>query len=104
MDETRHTTSAPLAASRSSVMTTGIIRLSRAALPAALAHRLVIFGLAVSAAARLLAAAVDLVHGRPRAPFSFVARQAAFFVAFFDVLGLPLLLVGVLALVAAWHT
>jgi hypothetical protein len=70
---------------------------------AALAHRLVVFGLAVTAAAGLLAAAVDLVDGCPGAPFSFVGGEAAFLVAFLDMLSLAFLVVGVFALVAARH-
>ena len=70
---------------------------------AALAHRLVILGLAVSAAAGLLPAVVDLVHRRPRAALGFVVRKPACFVALFDVLGLALLLVRVFALVSLRH-
>src|SRR5262249_34869215 len=69
-----------------------------AALLSAAPHRLVVLGLAVSAAARLLAAAVDGVDGRPGAPLRLVLRDPALLVALLDVLGLALLLVRVLAL------
>src|SRR5207249_11168197 len=71
--------------------------------PSAFTHGLVVFRLAVSAAAGLLAAAVNLVHGRPRAPLGLAFGHAALLVPFFDVLRLTLFLLGVLLLAAAWH-
>ena len=51
----------------------------------------------------LLAAAVFLVHRRPSAPFRLTSRDTTLLVAFLDVFGFPLLLVGVRRLVALWH-
>src|SRR5690348_13010944 len=64
-------------------------------IPSALAHRLMILRLAVPAAAGFFAAAVNLVHRRPRAPLRFALGDAALLVSFFDVFGLTLLFVGV---------
>src|SRR6266540_914372 len=77
--------------------------LARSPLAAPLAHRLVILGFPVAAAARFLAAVVDLVHGRPGAPLRLVFWQASLFVAFLDVFRLTFLLAGVVAFVSAWH-
>jgi hypothetical protein len=49
----------------------------------------------VAAPAGLLAAAVHGVDGSPGAPLGLFFGQSASFVAFLDVLGLTLLLVGV---------
>src|SRR5258706_1132573 len=76
---------------------------SAVAVTAAFPHRFMIFRFAVSAAAGLLAAVVDLVDCRPRAPLRFVFRNAVLDVPFFDMLGLPLLFIRVLALVALRH-
>src|SRR5436190_21561041 len=57
----------------------------------------------MSTAARLLSAAVDLVHRRPCAPLGLALGQPALLVPFFDVLRLTLLFVGVLLLASAWH-
>src|SRR5439155_7742229 len=46
---------------------------------------------------------MHLVHRRPRAPFGFGLGHAALLIALLDVLGLPLLLVGVLLFGTAWH-
>src|ERR1051326_5056632 len=73
------------------------------AVAAALPHGLVIFRLAVTTAAALLAAAVDFVHGRPRATFCFALGNAAFLVALLDVALLTLFFVRVLALVPSRH-
>jgi hypothetical protein len=59
-----------------------------------------IFGLA-STRARLFAAARFLVDGRPCATFRFLFEHPTVFIAFFDMLGLTLLLVGVAGLGAA---
>src|SRR5690606_1154958 len=56
-----------------------------------------------AARARLVAAAALLVDGRPRAGLGGFLRSSAFLVAFGDVLGLALLLVGVLVLVSSGH-
>jgi hypothetical protein len=61
----------------------------------------VIFRLAVAAAARLFAAAMDFVDRRPRTPLCLVLGDAALFVSFFDVLGLTLFFLGVFGLVAS---
>src|SRR5690606_18831776 len=53
--------------------------------------------------ARLVAAARFLVHRRPGVALSLLFRRAALLVAFGDMLGLALLLVGVLVIVSAWH-
>jgi hypothetical protein len=63
----------------------------------------VVLGLAISAASRFLAAAVNLVDCRPGAAFRLAFRQTAFTVALFDVLSLTLLLVGVFVLVTLRH-
>jgi hypothetical protein len=57
------------------------------------------------AAARtaLVAAAGLAVDRRPRAPFGFLLADAALLVAFLDVLGLALLLVGVSRFVSTRH-
>src|SRR5678816_3553510 len=70
---------------------------------AALPHWLVILRFPISSTTGLLAATVDLVHGRPGAPLCFVLRYAAVFVALLNVLGLPLFLVCVFGFVPAWH-
>jgi hypothetical protein len=62
-----------------------------------------VFGLAVSAAARLFAAFVNLVDGRPGAAFRLVLGHAAALVTFLDVFGLPFLLFGILRFVASGH-
>src|SRR5690606_5884684 len=67
--------------------------LARPALPAALARRGMAFLLA-AARARFLAAARFLVHRRPGAAFGLLVARPAFFIAFLDMLGLALLLVG----------
>jgi hypothetical protein len=77
--------------------------LSPAAFFAALSHWLVVFGLAVTAPAGLLAAAMNGVNGCPGAPFSLVFGYAAFFVSFLNVLSLPLLLVRVFVFVTSRH-
>src|SRR5262245_12259162 len=46
---------------------------------------------------------MDGIHGRPRPTFSLTFRKPPLPIALLDVLGLPLLLVGVLALVTTWH-
>jgi len=61
-----------------------------------------LFTLAAAGAA-FLAAAGHLVDGGPGAPLGLVFWDAALFVAFLDVLGLALLLVGVARFVAAGH-
>jgi hypothetical protein len=53
----------------------------------------ILLGAATRAA--LLPAVGFLVHGRPGAPFGFLLRNPAVLIAFFDMLGLPLLLVRV---------
>src|SRR6266404_4154248 len=78
-------------------------RSARAAFTSALSHRLMIFWLAVAAAARLFTTLVDFVDGRPCAPFSFVLRYAALFITLFDMIRLPLLFTCVLLFVALWH-
>src|SRR5690606_19815496 len=50
-----------------------------------------------------LAAAGFLVHRGPGAALRFLAADAAILVAFFDMFGLALLLVGIAALVASRH-
>src|SRR5437762_13620779 len=75
----------------------------RAALLAALVGRRVAGVLAAARAAGLLAAAVVLVDRRPGPPLGLLLGDAALFVAFGDVVGLALLLVGVLRLVALGH-
>ena len=62
-----------------------------------------IFGFAVSTAARLLASAVHFVDRRPRPALGFAGRHSTLFVSFFNVFGLTLFLVGVFGLVAPWH-
>src|SRR5687768_16732948 len=59
-------------------------------------------GLAAARAGQI-AAARFLVDGRPGAPFGVRLGNALLLIAFLDVLGLALLLVGVGALVAAGH-
>jgi hypothetical protein len=66
-------------------------------------HRIMIFRLAISSAAWLLATAMHLVHSCPRSALSLLVGHAAFLVAFLDVLGLPLLLIRVFGFVPAWH-
>ena len=62
-----------------------------------------VFRFAVAAATFLLAAFVYLVNGSPGAALGFFLRNSALFVPFFDMLGLPFLFVGVLALVTTRH-
>jgi len=69
----------------------------------ALSHRFMILRFAVTAPARLLAAAVYLVDGCPCPPFGFILGHASLFVPFLDVFSLAPFLVGVLALVALRH-
>src|SRR5580658_1976965 len=59
--------------------------------------------LASTRAADALSAAVVLVDGRPGATFCLFLRNAPVFVALFNMLRFPFLLVGVFRLVAAWH-
>jgi hypothetical protein len=66
-------------------------------------HRLAVLGLAVTTAAGLFATVMHRVHGCPRPPFSFGFRKAFGLVAFFDVLSLTLLFVGVFIFVTAGH-
>ena len=77
--------------------------LPRAPLAPTLADRLMVFGMAVAATAVLLASAMYLVHGRPRASFSFRLGHAAFLVPFLDVLSLPFLFVRVLGFASSRH-
>src|SRR3954451_11430728 len=56
-----------------------------------------------AAGAALLATMGFLVDRRPGPAFRLLARDAARFVAFLDMLGLPLLLAGIARLVAARH-
>src|SRR5712671_6952097 len=56
-----------------------------------------------AAGAALVAAAGLLVDGCPCAPLGFRLAEAAFLIAFLDVFGLALLLVGVAGLVSARH-
>jgi hypothetical protein len=72
-------------------------------LSTALSHRLVVFGLPVTTSARFLATAVHGVHSGPRAPLGFLLRHPALLVPFLYVLSLPLLFLGVLRFVSAWH-
>src|SRR6185369_12581364 len=51
----------------------------------------------------LLGAARHFIHRGPCAAFGFTVRNPAPFVAFFDVLCLPFLLVGIFRFIAAWH-
>src|SRR6266550_798440 len=69
----------------------------------ALSHRLVVLRLAVAAAPRFLASAMDLVHGRPRAALGLFFGHATLFVPLFDVFCLTLFFVCVFALVASRH-
>src|SRR5439155_5933266 len=46
---------------------------------------------------------MHLVHRRPRAPFGFGLGDVALLIDLLDVLGMPLLLVGVLLFATAWH-
>jgi hypothetical protein len=62
-----------------------------------------VFGFAVSAPARLLAAAMHLVHGCPRAPLGFALWNPALLVPLLNVLSLSLLFVGIFLFAAAWH-
>jgi hypothetical protein len=58
---------------------------------------------AVAAAARLFAALVDLVDGRPGSALRLVLGNTTALVTFLDVLGLTFLLFGVLRFVASGH-
>src|SRR5438105_10836076 len=76
--------------------------LARATDVAALTRRLVI--LCTAAPGPGLFSAVRLgVDRRPRATLGFIRPNAPTLVAFFDVLGLPFLFVGVCALIASRH-
>src|SRR5712671_836220 len=74
-----------------------------AAETAALARGRMVLRLAAAGAA-LLAAVGFLVDRRPGPAFRLLARDATRFVAFLDMLGLPLLLAGVARFVAARHS
>jgi hypothetical protein len=63
----------------------------------------VVFRLAISAAAGLLASPVDLVDRRPRAPFGFLLRHTALCVSLLDMLCLTLLFVRVFFFAASRH-
>src|SRR5690606_30445254 len=78
------------------------VALRRAALATTLAAGGVAF-LAAAARAGLLAAARFLVHRRPGAALGLLVADAAILIAFLDMFGLALLLVGIAALVAAGH-
>jgi len=54
-------------------------------------------------AARLLAAAIILVHRRPGAPFGLLPGDAALLIALGDMVGLALLLVGIFTFIASGH-
>src|SRR5690606_26459695 len=60
-------------------------------------------GLRAATRARFLAAAIVLVHRRPGAALGFVLAHALFLVAFLDMLGLALLLVGIGGFIALGH-
>src|SRR3954470_24383825 len=77
-------------------------RRGAAAEAATFAGRRMVLRLAAPGAA-LLAAMGFLVDRRPGPAFRLLARDAARFVAFLDMLGLPLLLAGIARLVAARH-
>ena len=67
------------------------------------AHRLVILGLAVPAAARFLPTTVDRVYSSPGAPLGLILGSATFLVAFLNMLGLPFFFFCVFRFVPAWH-
>src|ERR1043166_1255324 len=73
------------------------------AVPAAFPLRLMVF-LFSAAGAGLLPAVRGGVDRCPGAPLRFLLVHAARFVAFLDVLGHPLLFVGIGALVSPWHS
>jgi len=56
------------------------------------------------AGAGLVAAARFLVHRRPSAALSFFVADAAILIAFLDMRGLALLLIGIFVLVTPWHS
>src|SRR5262245_28207651 len=66
-------------------------------------HRRLVELVAAARAAGFFSAASDLVHGGPGPPLGLVLRHAALLVPLFDVLGLPLLFVGVFRFVVARH-
>src|SRR5581483_148801 len=78
-------------------------RLMMATLSATFPHRLVIFGFAITSAARFLATVMHRIDGGPGAALGFFLRDATLLVAFLDVLGLTLLFVCVFVFVASWH-
>ncbi|MEJ7600971.1 MAG: adenylate/guanylate cyclase domain-containing protein [Kofleriaceae bacterium] len=67
------------------------------------ARRLLVLGLAVASAARLLAPAVLGVDRGPGARRGLLGRHALLLVGVLDMLGLPFLLVGVPTFISAWH-
>src|ERR1051325_11417390 len=69
--------------------------LMTSAFSSALSHGLMIFGFAVSAAARFLTTMMNRVHGGPGATLGLFFRHAAVFVTFLDVLCLTFLFVRV---------
>jgi len=69
----------------------------------AFSHRFVVLGFAVTTSAGLFAAAVDLVYRCPRASLGFFFSDAVLEISLLDVLGLPLLLLCVLALIPLRH-
>src|SRR6266550_3954431 len=71
--------------------------------PATFAHRLVILAFAATAASGFFPATVNLVDSGPGPTLGLAIRNPATLVAFLYVLSLPLLLVGVLGFVSAWH-
>src|SRR5436190_14777908 len=60
-------------------------------------------GLALARSAGPLAATVVFVHRGPRPSFGLFFGDAAFLVAFGDVIGFAILFVGVFRFIAAWH-
>lgn len=61
-------------------------------------------GFFTAAGAGFFSTAAHFVFGGPGPTFGFFLGDAAFFVAFFDVLGLAFLFARVTGLVAAWHS
>ena len=81
----------------------GIVRSAAVRSPAAFPHRLVVFGLTVATATRLLTAAVDFIDGRPSSAFRLVLCNTPLLVAFLYVFRLPFLFVCVFGFVSARH-
>lgn len=78
------------------------LQLMTAAYAAAFSHRRMIFAFAPAGTA-LFAAMADLINGRPSPAFGLIIGNAAFFVAFLDVLGHAFLFVSVFVFVASRH-